>query len=42
MKKVLVIGGGSVNPGSGMPMAVLSGQQVADMILERLRSGRDG
>lgn len=27
--------GGSVNPGSGMPMAVLSGQQVRDMIVAR-------
>ncbi|MEM9400056.1 MAG: phytoene desaturase family protein [Verrucomicrobiota bacterium] len=26
--------GGSVNPGSGMPMVVLSGQMVRDMILE--------
>lgn len=26
--------GGSVNPGGGMPMAVLSGQQVKDMIVE--------
>jgi len=26
--------GGSVNPGSGMPMALLSGQQVADRILQ--------
>ncbi|MGM0415190.1 MAG: phytoene desaturase family protein, partial [Bacillota bacterium] len=24
--------GGSVNPGGGMPMVVLSGQQVRDMI----------
>lgn len=28
--------GGSVNPGGGMPMAVLSGQQVHDKILEDL------
>lgn len=27
--------GGSVNPGGGMPMAVLSGQQVAEMILKK-------
>ncbi|MBN1907821.1 MAG: phytoene desaturase [Deltaproteobacteria bacterium] len=32
--------GGSVNPGGGMPMVVLSGQNVADMIDEDL-SGRD-
>ena len=27
--------GGSVNPGGGMPMAILSGQKVADRILKR-------
>lgn len=27
--------GGSVNPGGGMPMAVLSGQQVAEMIVKK-------
>ena len=27
--------GGSVNPGGGMPMAVLSGQQVAKFILDK-------
>jgi diapolycopene oxygenase len=26
--------GGSVNPGGGMPMVVLSGQQVVDQILK--------
>jgi phytoene dehydrogenase-like protein len=26
--------GGSVNPGAGMPMVVLSGQQVRNMVLE--------
>ncbi|OKY79056.1 MAG: Phytoene dehydrogenase family enzyme [Candidatus Methanohalarchaeum thermophilum] len=29
--------GGSVNPGGGMPMVVLSGQQVKDMILSKER-----
>ncbi|MBN2250608.1 MAG: phytoene desaturase [Candidatus Altiarchaeota archaeon] len=32
--------GGSVNPGGGMPMATLSGQQVKDMILEGRAAGR--
>lgn len=32
--------GGSVNPGGGMPMVTLSGQQVADMI--NLREGTKG
>ena len=27
--------GGSVNPGGGMPMAILSGQKVADRIMAR-------
>jgi diapolycopene oxygenase len=27
--------GGSVNPGGGMPMAVLSGQQVRDKIIQK-------
>ena len=31
----LFFGGGSVNPGGGMPMVVLSGQQVRDKIVEK-------
>jgi diapolycopene oxygenase len=31
--------GGSVNPGGGMPMVSLSGQHVAQMIFEEVRSG---
>jgi diapolycopene oxygenase len=30
--------GGSVNPGGGMPMVVLSGQQVRDMIVKKYGS----
>lgn len=33
----LYFAGGSVNPGGGMPMAVLSGQQVCDIIAETSR-----
>ena len=32
--------GGSVNPGGGMPMVILSGQQVRDKILADLKQGR--
>lgn len=32
--------GGSVNPGAGMPMVVLSGQQVRDMVLEDVGMAR--
>ncbi|HWJ77623.1 MAG TPA: NAD(P)/FAD-dependent oxidoreductase [Niallia sp.] len=32
--------GGTVNPGAGMPMVTLSGQQVRDIIVERDRKGR--
>jgi diapolycopene oxygenase len=33
--KNLYFTGGSVNPGGGMPMAVLSGQKVCDRILKQ-------
>jgi len=32
--------GGSVNPGGGMPMAVLSGQKVSDRLVKEAASGR--
>lgn len=32
--------GGSVNPGGGMPMAVLCGQKVCDRLVKQARSGR--
>jgi diapolycopene oxygenase len=31
--------GGSVNPGGGMPMVVLSGQQVVEQILKNEKLG---
>ena len=37
--KNLFFVGGSVNPGAGMPMVALSGQQVARMIIERAAKG---
>ncbi|MFC3389650.1 hypothetical protein ACFOU0_13830 [Salinicoccus sesuvii] len=32
--------GGTVNPGGGMPMVTLSGQQVGAMIADRERNGK--
>jgi len=34
--KGLYFVGGSVNPGSGMPMVVLSGQMIKDIIINEL------